>query len=343
MGKYSGALWKPLASGHQTEMGSHDFICLHTMVGYLTSTDAMFRQGGWSGTESHFGIGGKWGGDVAKELDGDVWQWGDYRYKADANLNGNSEVISIETADNAPRLVEDIAAWTPKQLNSIVKIVAFLCSKKAHEDCPSNWECHKSGIPAKLVLDTKPGRRGIAYHRQGCKHSTGFKPSGSGWLVKGGVLWSGATGKGCPGPARIAQLKGIVIPRVVSALNPPKPKPPVEKPEPPKEPTVAELTKADLSIKLTSQYQVDMMNSNNSPTATPFKLGDELTYNRLATWGGPAAERVYNLLVSLVAALDDEKAAREATALSLATIEGAITDLASTLVPTNPTGESRSV
>lgn len=345
MGKYSGATWKPLAAGHQTQMQAHDFICLHTMVGYLTSTDAMFREGGWSGTESHFGIGGKWGGDAAKDLDGDAWQWGDYLYKADANLNGNPEVISIETADNAPRLVEDIAEWTPKQLDKIVKLVAYLCTKEAHKGCPSSWECHKSGIPAKLVPDTKPGRRGIAYHRQGCKHSTGFKPSGSGWLVKGGVLWSGATGKGCPGPKRIAQLKGIVIPRVVSALNPPKPKPPVEKPDPPKETpvTTESFSTKDLEVKLTSQYQVDLMNSNNSPTATPWKLGDTLTYNRLALWGGPGSERVYNLLVTLVAQLDDEKAAREATALSLATIEGAITDLASTLVPSNPTGESRSV
>jgi len=343
MARYSRARWRPLAAGHQAAMTSHDFICLHTMVGFLTSTDAMFHQNGWSGTESHFGVGGKWGGDKAADLNGVVYQWGDTAYKADANLNGNMGVISIETADNAPRLVEDIAGWTPEQIDAIVRLVTWLCSKEAHKDCPSHFECHKVGIPARLVPDTKPGRRGIAYHRQGCKHSTGFKPSGSGWLVKGGVQWSGAVGKGCPGPARIAQLKAIVIPRVVSALNPPKPKPPVEKPDPPKEPSVAALTKDDLSVKLTSQYMVDQMNSNNGPSATPWKLGDELTYDRLAKWGGPAAERVYNLLVTLTAALDEEKAAREATALSLATIEGKVNDLASTLIPSNPTGESRSV
>lgn len=325
-------------------MRQHDFVCLHTMVGYLKTTDQMFKDGGWSGTESHFGVGGKWGPDPKDDLEGVVYQWGDTAYKADANLDGNDEVISIETADNAPRLVEDIAGWTPKQLDAIVPLVAWLCSKEAHKDCPSSWDCHKVGIPARLVPDTKPGRRGIAYHRQGCKHSTGFKPSGSGWLVAGGVRWSGSVGKGCPGPDRIAQLKSIVIPRVQKILNPPppKPKPPAD-PTPPKEPSVAALTEADLSIKLTSQYQVDLMNANNSPTATPWKLGDELTYDRLAKWGGPASERLLALITQLVDALDDEQAAREATALALEKIDGKITDLASSLVPDNPTGESRSV
>jgi hypothetical protein len=59
-----------------------------------------------------------------------------------------------------------------------------------------------------LVPDTKPGRRGIAYHRQGCDP----------YRVSGGDHWSEHYGKVCPGDARISQLINIIIPRVAAAL-----------------------------------------------------------------------------------------------------------------------------
>lgn len=205
MAKYSGATYRPLATKQgQPAMSSHDIVCLHTMVGNLTSTDNMFHENGWGGTESHFGVGGKWGPDAGKGWDGKVFQWQDTGFTADANFQGNHHVISIETADNAPSKIEDIAVWTPAQLDSIVKLVA--------------WACKTYDIPAVLVADSKPGRRGIAYHRQGCEHSDGLG-SHPGWLVKGGERWSTSLGKGCPGPARIAQLRDIVIPRVNELLS----------------------------------------------------------------------------------------------------------------------------
>lgn len=325
MARYSKADWRPLASGHQPTMARHDIICLHTMVGYLTSTDAMFKRNGWDGTESHFGVGGKWGSDRDADLDGKIYQWGDTKYVAHANLAGNHRIISIETADNAPATVEAIAEWTPKQLDAIVKLVA--------------WACETHDIPPVLVADSKPNRRGIAYHRQGCEHSLGVGRV-PGYLVAGGERWSSSLGKGCPGPRRIAQLKTIVIPRVRTALNPPKPKPIV--PKPPKEPTVANVTE-DMQITLTSDYQVELMNSNNAPDADPWKKGDVLNFNRLAKWGGPASERLLNLVLALVANLDDQEKAREDTATSLERIEGALAEITAKLTPPTPTGESRSV
>ena len=53
------------------------------MVGYLTSTDDYFRTGngaGYQDTESHSGVGGRWGGDAKAGLDGTVWQWQDLLY-----------------------------------------------------------------------------------------------------------------------------------------------------------------------------------------------------------------------------------------------------------------------
>jgi hypothetical protein len=225
--RYPDATWRPLAPVQtQPAMHAHDIVCAHTMVGNLVSTDAMFHENGWGGTESHFGIGGRWGADVAKGYDGRVFEWQDCRFTADANYQGNPRVISIETADNAPNLVENIQAWDSAQLTAIVKLVAWLCSHAAHASCPTSWTCRQGvawagttvAIPPVLVADSKPGRRGIAYHRQGCEHSDGIG-SHPGWLVAGGERWSTSLGKGCPGPTRIAQLQQTVIPRVQDLMR----------------------------------------------------------------------------------------------------------------------------
>jgi hypothetical protein len=170
-------------------MAQHDIVCLHTMVGNLTGTDRMFKANGWTGTESHFGIGGKWGDG----LDGVIYQWQDTDFQADANLEGSHRIISIETGDNAPRSPADIEPWTAKQLDAIVAV--------------TTWACRKYDIPPVLIPDSKPSRRGIGYHRLGVP----------GFAVVGGEKWSLARGKECPGPQRIAQVPQIVA-RVKAAL-----------------------------------------------------------------------------------------------------------------------------
>ena len=195
-----GAAYKPLGPQTEPRMTGHDIVCLHTMVGYLSSTDAYFRTAngaGYQGTESHFGVGGRWGKDGTLGLDGTVWQWQDLAYQADANLDGNPTVISVETADNAARPIQP---WTPLQCEGIARLLAWLCSVEAHAECPSSWTCHREGIPLALIPDTKPGRRGIGYHRQGCDP----------WRVLGGVRWSPSRGKDCPTEARIAQIPAVI-------------------------------------------------------------------------------------------------------------------------------------
>lgn len=201
---YPGAKWTPLA-GNQTQprMTSHDIVCLHTMVGYLTSTDGYFRVSngrGFDGTESHFGIGGPWGPDLGGGLDGMVYQWQDLAYTADANYLGNSRVISIETADNA---VRPIAAWSSAQLGAIIDLVRWLCSVEAHAKCPPSWQCNQAGIPCRPVPDSRIGHRGVAWHSQGCEGSAYWR---------GGQLWSTSYGKDCPTEVRISQLLTTVIP-----------------------------------------------------------------------------------------------------------------------------------
>ena len=51
-----------------------------------------------------------------------------------------------------------------------------------------------------LAQDSRPGTRGVGYHRLGCDP----------YRVTGGELWSSSYGKVCPGDARIAQLPGLI-------------------------------------------------------------------------------------------------------------------------------------
>ncbi len=180
---YPAAEWRPLAAGDSgVRMAAHDIVCVHTMVGFLSGTEQMFRQDGWTGTESHFGVGGP----ADPGHDGTVYQWVDTDFEADANLGGNHRLISIETSDGG----DETNPWSEAQLQAIADIIV--------------WCCQEYAIPAELVADSAPGRRGIGYHRQG------IDP----WRVAGGETWSRSNGKVCPGDVRIAQLVEDVIPRV---------------------------------------------------------------------------------------------------------------------------------
>ena len=221
------ARFKPL-SDHQTQprMRAHDIVCAHTMVNSLVGCDRDFRVGGFAGVEAHYGVGGRWdedadGGPGGSSLDGVVFQWQDRAFQADANgPDGNWHVISIETADNAPKHASDIEPWTDAQLASIATIVAWECSLAAHEDCPDDFDCHRGvewrgirvAIPPELVRDSKPSRRGLALHRQGVLHSQGLGVPG--FQVKGGEKWSFSTGKECPGDVRARQFVEVVVPDV---------------------------------------------------------------------------------------------------------------------------------
>lgn len=202
MARMPGAEWSPLASNwaSQPRMRGHNFVCIHTMVGSLEGTDSYFRWGngaGYDGTESHYGTG----------YNGRIEQWQDTAFQAEANLNGNGDVISIENADVGTGFPawnlndgSQVPAFTAAQVEAIAHIVAWECSPAAHAGCPTTWPCHNDGIPLDLVPDTKPGRRGVAYHRQG------IDP----WRVYGGTLWSSHNGKVCPGDRRIAQIPQII-------------------------------------------------------------------------------------------------------------------------------------
>lgn len=237
MALYPNAAWVPLGRQTQPAMSGHDVIVLHTMVGYLKSTDTYFRQSGYTGDEAHFGVGGAWGSDVAADLDGRVYQWQDLGHTADAQMGGNPYCLSIETADNAPAQPSGLAPWTRAQLDSLAHLIAWLCQASTHDECPASWSCHGRGIPAALIPNTKRGVRGVGYHAQGT-------PPPDGKLVAGGVKWSNS--HVCPGPARVAQIPGLLAvvggllagptPVPVPAPAPAPPAPPAPAPAPPAPP-----------------------------------------------------------------------------------------------------------
>jgi hypothetical protein len=208
------ATWVPLGPQTQPRMRAHDVVCLHTMAGTFAGTRATFLANGYGGTESHYGVAGS----------GYAEQWQDRAFTADANLDGNPRVLSIETADmgeSFPRGPWSNPPWTQEQLVTLSKIVAWECSPAAHADCPPSWRCHREGIP--LVRMTNSNQRGVGYHRLGCDGN--FPKTGlhAGRTQRGGgEKWSKALGKLCPGDARIDQVD-LVIEMARKITNPTAP------------------------------------------------------------------------------------------------------------------------
>lgn len=195
MSRYPSAQWRPIRATSTVRV-QKDIFCLHTIVGGMTSCWSYFDRLDVS-VYSHLIIGGIWGSDAGRGLDGVAWQIANTDYRAAANLDSNYRIISVETGDNAARPIQP---WTPKMCTKIVELMV---------------DAHRlDGIPLVMVPDSKRGRRGIAYHRMGCDP----------YRVSGGEKWSNAYGKDCPTDPRIRQIPGLIArARAIVAGQPPIP------------------------------------------------------------------------------------------------------------------------
>ena len=169
----------------QGRMKSYQGVCLHTMVGSLAGTDGMFQKDGTVGTESHFGVGEH----------GEIYQWVDTAYTADANYLGSGYVISIETADYGGSFGrwntagDNVPYWNAAQIVSIVKIIV--------------WACKTHDIPIRMMSNSRDV--GIGYHAMGVPgNELPNKYKGTRYQ------WSKYAGKVCPGKKRISQVPEIV-------------------------------------------------------------------------------------------------------------------------------------
>lgn len=157
---------------------------------------------------------------------GEVEQYRDTKYRANADLNGNPDTISIESASRGEE-------WNTAQIDAFVNLIKWIT------------DTHGS-IPVKLASDSNPrgtSSHGISWHRLGVPHrgvyaSKTLTSRPAGWLQSPSYLWySRAQGKTCPGDANIK-----IIPRLVDGVK--SGKAPVVKPKPtPVKPTKPSSTK----------------------------------------------------------------------------------------------------
>jgi peptidoglycan hydrolase-like protein with peptidoglycan-binding domain len=171
--------WRPL-SNNQTEPAIVPRILVyHTMVGYLRSTENMFKQNGFWGTESTWGVGGPWDGD---SLDGVAWQWQGVKWQADAQFEANAWCDSIETSDGGI-WKPATPAWSDKQVKKLIQIGAWWCTNTGNDP----------------VIAKSYDGRGLGYHQL-------FKP------------WNQES-HNCPGPKRVEQFRDLIVPAIQKAVN----------------------------------------------------------------------------------------------------------------------------
>lgn len=188
--------WYPRATRrevtkHRTPMAAHRRLILHTAV---SSASSLF---GWHQQVNH-------GSHFYLRADGTWEQYVDTRFRAPNQMDGNHDSVSVESQDMGGPFPawsgSNVPAWTDAQTESIAELAVWL------------HETH--GIPLVQLPSSRPGTRGIGWHRQGVD---GNFPDGIlAGRVSGGETWSNP-GKVCPGDRRIRQVPGIIARAVALA------------------------------------------------------------------------------------------------------------------------------
>lgn len=196
MARYPDAAWRPveryqlgMPGSIATRMASARRLILHTAGSDQPSLFNFFNVRGRA--TAHFYIA----------QDGSVEQYIDTGFHSTANLDGNRDSITVQSQDIGDHFPDwdteagDIPAWTVEQVEAIAALAAW-----AHE---------VHGLSLRALPSSRPGTRGIGYHRQG------IDP----WRVAGGESWSAAEGRVCPGDRRIAQIPHIITRAKILAGN----------------------------------------------------------------------------------------------------------------------------
>lgn len=231
MARYPGAIWKPItASKGRRRLTQYNRVNLHVAVTTGTSLHAFFNRSGQ--VDSHFYV----------RLDGTVEQYVDTAWQAFADRDGNDATISIETAGGVKN--PDSEPWTPAQVESLARLYA--------------WAVRTHGIAKRVAKDSKPGAssRGLSWHRLGIDGNFPALPDvRAGRRQRGGGMhYSKAAGKICPGAGKIRQVPTIYA-RAVAILDGAKPAPtPKPQPEETDMPSVKEI--AEATVKALAAYKL---------------------------------------------------------------------------------------
>jgi hypothetical protein len=169
--------WYPKAirkeiTRHRTLRVRKGRVCLHVAVSEGSSLFGYFNRKG--SPTSHFYV----------RRDGKIEQYVDTKYRAPANLEGNSSLISFETQGGVKSA--NTEPWTAAQVLAMAECIA--------------WLNEVEGVPLQLMPNSKSGSLGIGYHKQGVDP----------YRVDGGEKWSSAYGKICPGQGKINQIPTII-------------------------------------------------------------------------------------------------------------------------------------
>lgn len=195
-------------------------INFHTAVSNSTSIHPFFNSAGAKGVFSHFYV----------NRAGQVYQYQDTKYRASCDLDGNPDTISIETWDGYKtgypgywKGDSDVPPWNDAQIAALTALSRWIL--KNHP-----------GIPARLAKDNRKGSssHGFSWHRLGVVGAPGYIPP-----ANGGLTYSTARGKVCPGARRTAQIPAILA--AATATVSPSPSTPT---------TVGGLTMSDIKTIL---------------------------------------------------------------------------------------------
>lgn len=193
MARMSGAEWVGPHHDNGT-MSKWDIVCIHTIVGNPPAHAAHFST----------------------RSDGHIYQSRDTAFKSAANADGNYRVIAIENDDTGspfPNWDHNDGHQVPPFTVQQIEAIAQTCA----------WAYRTHGTPLVLCPDSRPGSRGIAYHRQGITGNFYSEGYAYGGRLPGGEVWTEYPGKACPGDARIAQLPQIISrARVIAGLDSPQ-------------------------------------------------------------------------------------------------------------------------
>lgn len=186
MAMYPGAISKPItASKGRQRLILYNRLNLHVAVSEAASLHGFFNRTGQ--VDSHFYV----------RRDGTVEQYVDTAWRAFADLDGNDATISVETQGGVTHA--DSEPWTPAQLEALAHLYA--------------WAVRTHGIERKIATSSHLGERsrGLSWHRLGIDGNFPALPDPrAGRLQRGGGMhYSRARGKLCPGAGKIHQIPGI--------------------------------------------------------------------------------------------------------------------------------------
>lgn len=186
MAIYPGAKTLLIPKWNVTHIKRHRRMNLHVAVSNADSLHSMFSRS--SSACSHFYVNRR----------GEVEQYIDTQFMSAADLNGSDSTISVETEGGANPKTVNSEEWTDAQFWALVELWT--------------WARQTHGIVNQLAKNTQTNENsaGLSWHRLGVEGN--FK--GRGGILEisykpGGILYSRARGKECPGDAKILQIPEI--------------------------------------------------------------------------------------------------------------------------------------